>query len=614
MDRDHPPQPRLTLSIGVIGHRPERLPAAKLGQIEAEVDRVISLIAHEVGVVHRRYAKFFQKGRKEEKPQLCVVSALAEGADSIVAKAALSRGFVLDVPIPFLRTEYLRDFDTAAPADNHAAQGPAPLEQFTALEGQARSLLQLPGERLHGECADKRIADKAYEMAGLTVIGQSDILLAVWDSGPSGGPGGTADMLPLAVRRGVPIVEINVSDICNTRIRWSSLRESPIAAEHIEELPSERFEQVLPRLIEEFLRPPSTESERDALLSYLGGPPKEFWRNALAQISRRLGFPRRRAARAKSLAAPFCKLMKDTIRDENHPEPADTTLLAEAFGWADVMAVHYAKIFRFAYLFNFSMSALAVIAALSSLLVDGFWPPGIEICLIILVLCNTSVGRRFGWHMRWMEARELAERMRVAILFWILGAQPPAFFGEEPAWTGWYARAIIREQGMRRGRLDRDGMSAARTAMLEVLERQCQYHRKNAHLMKRREDWLERAGQLFFGMTLVLAVVHGWGDHLLEPLYHYIPDHQQIIIMLSAVLPTLATAMYGIRVMGDFEGRAKRSERTELAQLRVIEALLRDPSDLILFRARAQVIADAMLGDVSSWRLSAESRGLAIPG
>jgi hypothetical protein len=145
--------------------------------------------------------------------------------------------------------------------------------------------------------------------------------------------------------------------------------------------------------------------------------------------------------------------------------------------------------------------------------------------------------------------------------------------------------------------------------------------------MKRREDWLERIGQVFFALTLLLAAIHAsaathiWGRELVEFLFEYfpgqapeLPSHDRVLIALSAILPTLATASYGIRVIGDFEGIAKRSERTERGHLHVIEALRRDPADLILFRARAQIVADAMLGDVSSWRLSAESRGLAIPG
>lgn len=614
----YPPRPRLTLSIGVIGHRPNRLAKADHDEIKSEVERVIGLITHEAGVVYRRYKVFFSGG----KPQLCLVSALAEGTDRIVAKAALAKGFVLDVPIPFLKDEYVRDFVEGATQDAagvHAVPAKnSSIEEFKSLtaEGVARSLLQLPGKRSDPGTLDTQETDKAYEMAGLTVIGQADILLTVWDGGPSAGVGGTADMLHQAVRRGVPIIEISTAAPRDTRIRWSRLRESPIAAEQITDLPAERFEQVLPKLIEEFLRPPSAESERDALLSYLGDAKsrKTRWRRAAKLYCDRIGTRQKLAAGATARAHHYVELMKRITENDARPEPPNSTLLASVFGWADVMAIRFARDFRLAYRLNFLMSAAAVVSALISQLLESRWPLWTEVGLIVLVIANTVMGRRFGWHVRWMEARELAERMRVAILFWILGAQPPAFFGEEPAWTGWYARAMIREQGMRRGCLDVNGMSAARDAMLHVLEHQYEYHRDNARKMRRREEWLERIGLAFFSATLVIALAHLWGRELLEFLFHQYPRHDLVIIMLTAVLPTLATASYGIRVIGDFEGIAKRSERAEQSHLHVIEALRRDPADLVLFRARAQNVADAMLGEVASWRLSAESRGLAIPG
>jgi hypothetical protein len=603
---NHPPSPRLALSIGVVGHRPNRLAEADYDEINTEVERVIGLITHEVGVVYRRYQIFFS----DSAPQICLVSALAEGADRIVAKAALSKGFVLDVPVPFLKEEYERDFygDTTNPPASDETNNS--VKEFNALtaDDMVRSLLQLPGRRSDTRSLDTRDTDNAYEMAGLTVIGQADILLTVWDRGPSAGTGGTADMLHQAVRRGVPIIEINIAAPRDTRIRWSRLRESPIAAEQITDLPAERFEQVLPKLIEEFLRPPSAPSERAALLSYLGdhSSAKGWWH--------RFDNGQRLAANATSRARHYHELMQSITVDDTHPEVTGSTMLASAFGWADMMAVRFAKIFRLAYWFNFAISAAAVVAALCALLFKSQLPLVTEIVLIALVVVNTTMGRRFGWHLRWMEARELAERMRVAILFWILGAQPPAFFGEEPAWTGWYARAVIREQGMRRGRLDLNGMSAARAAMLLVIEHQRNYHSDNALKMKRREAWLEWIGLGLFSATLLIAVAHVSGHGLIEFLFQTYPSHETVLIMLSAILPTLATASYGIRVIGDFEGIAKRSERTAQGHLHVIEALLRDPSDLALFRARAQDIADAMLGDVASWRLSAESRGLAIPG
>lgn len=613
-----PPKPQLTLSIGVIGHRPDRLAHGDLKHIDSEVERVIDLIIHEVDVVHRRYKEVF----RDEKPQLCVVSALAEGADRIVAKAAIAKNFKLDVPIPFLESEYLKDFlheaDLQYESPARVTSTPTStgsVAEFEALinDNATRALLQLPGNRSSPGHAEKQEAGKAYEMAGLTIIGQSDILLTVWDGGVSHGRGGTTDMLHQAVRRGVPIIAVDISG-AETRVRWSKLRESPVTVDGPDELPSEPVENVLPRLIEEFLRPPAAQ-EHDALLSYLGHPePKGVWRRVTALFADFFGTARSRAAHAAVLAGKYREIFESVPHDSKRsPSPV---LLAETFGWADVMAIHYARIFRFAYIFNFTISAAAVVMALSSLIFDGIWPPVLEVFLIGLVVINTMVGRRSGWHKRWMEAREVAERMRVALLFWILGAQPPAFFGEEPAWTGWYARAIIREQGMRGGRLDRDGMSAARAEMLHVLEDQYKYHHKNARKVKRFEKWLERAGQMLFGATAVLAAFHASGliEHLVPPHPDCGDDFGDFVIMASAVLPTLATATYGIRVIGDFEGIAKRSERAEFGHRRVIEALRRDPADLVLFRARAQIISDAMLGDVSSWRLSAESRGLAVPG
>jgi hypothetical protein len=93
---------------------------------------------------------------------------------------------------------------------------------------------------------------------------------------------------------------------------------------------------------------------------------------------------------------------------------------------------------------------------------------------------------------------------------------------------------------------------------------------------------------------------------------HTYPD--RLMVWLSVALPALATASYGVRMIGDLEGIARRSERTHTKLDQIIKAIEQDSDDISLLRARARAAADAMLGDVSSWRLSAESRRLAIPG
>jgi hypothetical protein len=47
-------------------------------------------------------------------------------------------------------------------------------------------------------------SEDAYWAAGQQVVRLSDVVLAVWDGGPSGGIGGTADVVAFARQHGVP--------------------------------------------------------------------------------------------------------------------------------------------------------------------------------------------------------------------------------------------------------------------------------------------------------------------------------------------------------------------------------------------------------------------------
>ena len=130
--------------------------------------------------------------------------------------------------------------------------------------------------------------------------------------------------------------------------------------------------------------------------------------------------------------------------------------LALAFGWADMVATRFGQVFRSAFVTNFLFAAFAVATVAYSLVAHDIGDPkvvqelarhkigpvSLEVLFIIAVLVITIVGRRKKWHQRWLESREIAERFRVALPLWVLGARPGFFFGPEPAWTGWYVRAI----------------------------------------------------------------------------------------------------------------------------------------------------------------------------
>ena len=158
---DHPPKPRFALAIGIVGHRlghwhdakndakkgtdGRPLRTGELQKIAADVHLALKAIKSAAIKAYHDHESLFDDtaDAKQRAPELTLVSALADGADTIAAKAALGLGYALDAPLPFAQAEYEKDFSADA-VDEHT---PAPLQEFRALEKRARSVLPLPGQR-----------------------------------------------------------------------------------------------------------------------------------------------------------------------------------------------------------------------------------------------------------------------------------------------------------------------------------------------------------------------------------------------------------------------------------------------------------------------------------
>ena len=111
------------------------------------------------------------------------VTCLAAGADQIFARAILSLGGQYDVILP-------------APDYRENVVKPDNLADFDALIATAGDVQFMPFE-ISGR--------EAYMAASEALVTQSDRLLAVWDGKPSGGHGGTADVVAHARHVGVPV-------------------------------------------------------------------------------------------------------------------------------------------------------------------------------------------------------------------------------------------------------------------------------------------------------------------------------------------------------------------------------------------------------------------------
>ena len=619
----YPPKPRVALSIGVIGHRPDRLPESGAKHVADEIERVLDLITAKVLASHNdgRSREIFS----DAAPSLRIVSALAEGADRMVARAGMARQMTLDVVLPFTKTEYASDFQTDASK-----------AEFNELLGASHAVLALPG--------DRQDVGKSYEAAGLTLLDQSDIVIAVWDGSESRGRGGTPALVDVAARFAIPVIHVDAKGAGATLLKWAGLDKYPANAGALADVPRQEFgDASATKLVDRLLQVPitqvaATEEKAEQKVGAIGGGATErkegtevsstAEQEALTRYLNR-GFYRFNRGFSWPLLQAVFGVRKLGTQDVLLERPGETSRTCsgwlksldcstaaapaiDAYGFADAIAIRHGNLFRGSFISNFVLAAGAVVCAALSLMFMDYKKSltVVEIALLFVLVVKTLVSRWRNWHNSWLEAREVAERLRAALPLWALGARPANYHGDESTWTGWYVRAVLRELGMRPGILDAGGTAAARDVLRAVICDQTDYHRRTAARMKKLEHRMEWFGLVLLALTFALGAVYLMSAAA--------KDWGLVVGALSAALPAIASASYGIRVIGEFDGTRQRSQRTERELRKLAEALADDEksasNDVAHLRARAQATADVLLGDVVQWRVATESRGLAIPG
>lgn len=124
-------------------------------------------------------------------PDVVALSAIAEGADTLFAEAALLLGIPLEIVRPF--EDYATDFET------HLAR-----TRYETLRAAARCEEIL---------TRKERSDAAYEAAMNWVVMRSDLLVVAWDGRPAEGAGGTGDAVKRATQLNKPWLHLDVTDL-----------------------------------------------------------------------------------------------------------------------------------------------------------------------------------------------------------------------------------------------------------------------------------------------------------------------------------------------------------------------------------------------------------------
>jgi hypothetical protein len=145
------------MKVGVSGH--QKIPRGALQYIKEEI---------------RQTLQRFGSGK------LIGLSSLAAGADQLFASIILDVGGRLEVVVPSHNYE-----SSFASQDDRA--------QYLKLSKQAGKVETLPYPFP---------SEDAYLAAGMHIVDQCDLLIAVWDGLPARGKGGTADIVDYAKGRG----------------------------------------------------------------------------------------------------------------------------------------------------------------------------------------------------------------------------------------------------------------------------------------------------------------------------------------------------------------------------------------------------------------------------
>lgn len=622
-----PPKTRLAFRVGIVGHRPNRLPADAAAR--SELREMIGFILTRVRTEAENYAatKAGRQWYAHEPPLMRAVSPLAEGCDRIFAEEAIARGYQILCPMPFHQPEYAKDFMV------DSAQEPESLQHFQTLLAAAE-ITGLVKFELDG---DRSTEAQAYRMAGRVVLNQSDLLIAAWDGRPDAGEGGVLGSIREAVRFHVPVLWIDPF----SPGQWQALRSAddvkPLrdgvvcrprtAGYSTSDETKADLAQAVKDIVESQIAGPS---DPEAAGYFRRRKPRMnpgglSWKLFRALVAREM--PKRpliavgdfveRVRREWPLASdPGLPQRPSKTEDWGNRE------LRLHFAWADGLAELYADRYRSTYVEIYLLSVLSVAAALApiTLGLSENWAVrciAAELVLLMLIVWRFFRGRAQKWHDRWMAYRLLAELLRQLRLLIPLGGGCPfpdvpivstAWGSPTQTWMYWHMRAVGRAVGLPQTRVTPDHVRQCLHFVDTVASGQLKFHAATTNRSERIARSLHGTLAALFLGTIAAAV----GRLLINnsPL-------GREMIFLSAMLPVIGSALFAMLNQGEFVRLHKRSAgmvdlfhkfAMEIAVLQSDRVDTRLPDAAAL----ARKIAGAMVDEVADWRVIFADRPITI--
>jgi len=481
---------------------------------------------------------------------LVVVSALAEGADRLVAQEVLADFDArLEVALPMAAGAYAEDFKTEASK-----------QEFRCLLAQASDTWQVPGE------LDR---EAAYERAGRYMVDRCDVIIAVWDGEKSQGRGGTAEIVGYAQEHGTPIA-------------WVHTKGGPPAVSYA--LQNRRADVV--------------KEAADKLHMYNTGA------NDVAEFDEHLRELRKELMpdMAREIPLDPLGLSRETVAGWVFPY----------FIRADILALRYQRRFRRLSwgIFALAAAAVAVVAMQANFWPRLTGLAVIEVVCLVGLLLVLGMNRRWRLHDQWISCRFLAERLRSAYFLALAGTGDRRGRSARIAYLSdsseaWIERALA-EVTARRPELDAGPPPV--TALRDYLNRywigsQISYQKGASGKQRVSDDRLIRLTELLFFVTLVAAGVHIFAGHIFPPGHNKSQPPgfwEEFLVVVSVTVPAFGAALHGFGTQRQFR-RHSESYRRMAGVLAQVQAEMTAATTLEQVREVAAATEQVMREENSDW-------------
>lgn len=455
---------------------------------------------------------------------LQVISALAEGADQLVAEQALALGIPVLAPLPMAQDEYERHFSD-----------PDAVRRFRALldRCEPRVLPPAPGAAPESLARPGPERDRQYARLGVFVSSHCQILLALWDGASADAAGGTAEVVHFHLHERMPM------------LGWAAPSPNQLADDRndlVYHLPCARRkpgngagaiagDDPEPRWLTAEDSAPGTgpmPSEYRAVFAHMQVYNRDLRRHANAI-----------AGESRSILPADCGELRSTRLMHR---------LNALYRQSDWLAIHYQRQVRRGLLATHMLAVAMGLAFIAYDNVIADWR-----LLLAFLLCFGvgfawyRLGHRRDWHRKYLDYRALAEGLRVQLYWHLAGVHASgdilfaydSFLQKQDVELGWI-RHIMRNASLLHDRRRQPAPEWLRWTLDDWIgdaasgSGQLGYYRRKGGQCERHYRLTRRLGMLALitgvGIAGLLLILHG---RLPDPIADY-------LLVLAGLLPLIA--------------------------------------------------------------------------